>query len=97
MAILYERILEFVIPRTPISHYKSCSTVTEMVTRLGNWPANKRIILVIDEADRLFQLDSSSFSVLLRLPEMVINLVIDAVLSSLTLSILFSWTIEFVW
>ena len=71
MTILYERILTFVTSIVSDSSrhsqrfttYKPCSTVTEMVTRLAcfNWPKNLRIVLLIDEADRLFQLDSNSF------------------------------------
>lgn len=79
MTILYERLLSFAAEvlsgkRRGIStSTKPCSTITEMVTRLSalNWPADRKIILLIDESERLFQLDSNSFTVLLRLPEMV--------------------------
>ena len=89
MTILYERILTFVTSKVSESSrhsqrfttYKPCSTVTEMVTRLAcfNWPKDLRIVILIDEADRLFQLDSNSFSVLLRLPEMVNPLIINLI------------------
>jgi hypothetical protein len=36
-----------------------------------DWPEDRKIVLFVDEAERLFQLDSNSFSVLLRIPEMV--------------------------
>ena len=89
MTILYERLLQFAIENLPgnrsisgqkrsASVYKPCSTVTEMVTRLStlNWPNDRKIVLVIDEVERLFQLDSNSFSVLLRLPEMLDNKIV---------------------
>lgn len=78
MTILYERLLSFLTLKLTKNHVKPvgklCSTVTEMVTKFSDlkWPANFKIVILIDEADRLFQLDSNSFSVLLRLPEMVI-------------------------
>ena len=81
MTILYERLISFIKSKLriidPVSKaggFKPCSTVTEMVTRLTsfNWPRDLRVILLLDEVERLFQLDSNSFSVLLRLPEMVI-------------------------
>ena len=86
MTILYERLLEFAITNLPgnggylrsrsnTGQYKPCSTITEMVTRLStlNWPIDSKLVLLIDDVDRLFQLDSNSFSVLLRLPEMLDN------------------------
>jgi hypothetical protein len=86
MTILYERILKFaseslnlsnrISTRTAFSgQLKPCSTVTEMVTRLTilNWPSDRKLVLLIDEVDRLIQLDSNSFSVLLRLPEILDN------------------------
>lgn len=85
MTILYERLLQFAAENLPGNRsvfsqkrsapgqYKPCSTVTEMVTKFAalNWPNDRKIVLLIDEAERLFQLDSNSFSVLLLLPEML--------------------------
>lgn len=82
MTILYERLLSFATNFLPgnrkqiqrgSTNPKHCSTITEMITRLSslNWPDDCKIVLLIDESERLFQLDSNSFSVLLRLPEMV--------------------------
>lgn len=84
MTILYERVLEFAVDNLPgnrgflrpiTGQYKPCSTITEMITRLStlNWPIDRKLVLLIDEVDRLFQLDSNSFSVLLRLPEILDN------------------------
>lgn len=101
MTILYERLITFIKSKLPESivskristTYKPCSSVTEMVTRLTalNWPCDMKVNLIIDDVDRIFQLDSNSFSVLLRLPEMV----------KLNISIiefyLFSWIIKSIW
>lgn len=89
MTILYERILRFAADKLPGNRsavgqkrsasgqvvYKPCSTITEMVTRLStlNWPSDHKLVILIDEVERLFQLDSNTFSVLLRLPEMLEN------------------------
>ena len=104
MTILYERLLDFVKNNLPTANqsvcksgnYKPCSSVTEMVTRLTalNWPDDLKIVLLIDEVDRLFQLDSNSFSVLLRLPQMVIQFkhIVDYNILHLHF---FSWIIRF--
>jgi hypothetical protein len=79
MSVLYERIIAFVSSfsrrsRTDTnSSLKPCSTISEMIIKLSSvdWPEDRKIVLFVDEAERLFQLDSNSFSVLLRIPEMV--------------------------
>ena len=87
MTILYERLLSFVANKLNTNHhntttrslskinqsFKTCSTITELVNRLCamNWPNDIKVVLLIDEVDRLLQLDSNALSVLLRLPEIV--------------------------
>lgn len=83
MTILYERVFNFASETGKIAtrsnsasaQYKPCSTVTEMITRLSSltWSSDRKLVLLIDEVERLFQLDSNSFSVLLRLPEILDN------------------------
>lgn len=79
MSVLYERIIAFVSSfsrrsrKDTNSSLKPCSTISEMIIKLSSvdWPEDRKIVLFVDEAERLFQMDSNSFSVLLRIPEMV--------------------------
>lgn len=82
MTVLYERILSQICaqqhlhqrPRRTNSSGtvapKLCSTVTEFVTRL-NASLDRKVLLLLDEVERLIQVDSNALSVLLRLPELV--------------------------
>ena len=105
MSIIYERLISFIKSKLRVNEpvlragsYKPCCTVTELVTRLTaiNWPRDLKLILLIDDVDRLFQLDSNSFSVLLRLPEMV-KLTRDHLESDLNSFLSCSWIIKYLW
>jgi Cdc6-like AAA superfamily ATPase len=67
MTVLYERILSHCGKRAAP---KLCSTITDFVTRF-NAALDRKLVLLLDEVERLIQVDSNAFSVLLRLPEMV--------------------------
>ncbi len=77
MTVLYERILSRLAGNQPqrakrnaSAAPKFCSTITDFVTRF-NSAASSKVILLVDEVERLIQVDSNALSVLLRLPEMV--------------------------
>lgn len=83
MTNIYERVLAHALAqsakRSVATRSRSgqstrpCSTVAEFVTRLAalEWAATEKTFVLIDEPERLLQLDSHAFSVLLRLPELV--------------------------
>ena len=75
MTVLYERILGHFGPQRfskRNSTTKLCSTITDFVTRF-NAVVDKKVFLLLDEVERLIQVDSNALSVLLRLPEMVME------------------------
>ena len=65
MTVLYERVLAAV----GFQGTKPCSTITEFACRLLE--SKSPIFLLLDEVERLLQVDSNALSVLFRLPEMV--------------------------
>lgn len=65
MTVLYERVLSAVGSRAA----KPCSTVTEFACRMME--SQSTVYLLLDEVERLLQVDSNALPVLFRLPEMV--------------------------